>query len=74
VLESLRETGTCQLLCCVQLDVAVRSVVVERLRDWYLPLTLLCRSAGRGGEERGGVETERLVLATYFAVFSWTWR
>jgi len=47
--------------------------VVERLRDWYLPLTLLC-SAGRGGEESGGVETERLVLASYFVVFSWTWR
>ena len=47
--------------------------MVERLRDWYLPLTLLC-SAGRGGEESGGVETERLVLASYFVVFSWTWR
>jgi len=47
--------------------------VVLRLRDWYLPLTLLC-SAGRGGEEHGGRETERLVLATYVVVFSWTWR
>ena len=47
---------------------AARSVVVESLRGWYLPLTLLC-SAGRGGEERGGGETERLVLASYFVVF-----
>ena len=47
--------------------------MVLRLRDWYLPVTLLC-SARRSCEERGGVETERLVLATYFAVFSWTWR
>jgi len=32
--------------------------VVESLRGWYLPLTLLC-SAGRGGEECGGGETQR---------------
>jgi len=66
--ERLREAGPCQLLCCVQRNMAVRSVVVLRLRGWYSPLTLLC-SAGRGGEERGGGETERLVLASYFVVF-----
>jgi len=46
--------------------------VVLRLRDWYLPVTLLC-SAGRGGKERGAGETERLILASYCVVFSWTW-